>query len=270
MNHADRTIEHILQIFDQHGSVRLTPAYVAYELDMTSAEAEKALDGMVKHSLLDLDFDENGQLYYSLSREAVMGSIGQSPRPTPARQSRPNPAAGPASAAAGGFDGHVGHNTSSGNLSGQQSSRQAGSHRANAPKGCDGSLGPTNDWWAQPQPSERVAQAKRPHPQRRPGGHAGGSEPTPAPQTQLARPREHHLVVERTAEPMIAALLSVLLPGSGQLYNREVGKGLAMFISWWALWLVALGWIVNIWSVVDAYGTATRRRRLADELSSET
>jgi len=34
-----------------------------------------------------------------------------------------------------------------------------------------------------------------------------------------------------------------------------------MFIGCLLLWLVMLGWIVNIWSMIDAYGTAKSLRQ---------
>ncbi|MCX5497117.1 GYF domain-containing protein [Kaistia dalseonensis] len=54
----------------------------------------------------------------------------------------------------------------------------------------------------------------------------------------------------------VALLLSLLCAGLGQFYNGQVGKGILMFIMMVALWFVFLGWIVWIWSAVDAYRTA--------------
>lgn len=53
-----------------------------------------------------------------------------------------------------------------------------------------------------------------------------------------------------------ALLLSLFVCGVGQMYNGQIGKGLLMLISCLLLWVVLLGWIINIWSVVDAYATA--------------
>lgn len=65
-----------------------------------------------------------------------------------------------------------------------------------------------------------------------------------------------------------ALLLSIVIVGLGQIYNGQAGKGIAMFILCIAMWFVLLGWIINIWSMVDAYQTASRmndryQRRLA-------
>ena len=55
-----------------------------------------------------------------------------------------------------------------------------------------------------------------------------------------------------------ALILSILICGLGQLYNGQVGKGIGMFVLCVALWFVFLGWIINIWSWIDAYQTAKR------------
>lgn len=56
--------------------------------------------------------------------------------------------------------------------------------------------------------------------------------------------------------PGIALLLSLLICGVGQMYNGQVGKGILMLVGFVLLWAVLLGWVVWIWSMVDAYSTA--------------
>ncbi len=56
--------------------------------------------------------------------------------------------------------------------------------------------------------------------------------------------------------PGIALLLSLLICGVGQMYNGQVGKGILMLIGCIVSWFVFLGWIVWIWSMIDAYTTA--------------
>jgi TM2 domain-containing membrane protein YozV len=58
--------------------------------------------------------------------------------------------------------------------------------------------------------------------------------------------------------PGTALLLSLLICGVGQMYNGQVAKGVLMLIGCIAAWFVFLGWIVWIWSMVDAYQTAKR------------
>jgi TM2 domain-containing membrane protein YozV len=56
--------------------------------------------------------------------------------------------------------------------------------------------------------------------------------------------------------PGVALLLSLLICGAGQMYCGKVGKGILMLIGCIALWFIFLGWIIWIWSMIDAYATA--------------
>lgn len=58
--------------------------------------------------------------------------------------------------------------------------------------------------------------------------------------------------------PGLALFLSLLIAGVGQMYNGQVGKGLAFFIGWIFAWAFFLGWVVTIWSMADAYSTAKK------------
>jgi TM2 domain-containing membrane protein YozV len=58
--------------------------------------------------------------------------------------------------------------------------------------------------------------------------------------------------------PGVALLLSFLWCGAGQIYCGRVGKGILMFVGAVALWFILLGWIIQIWAMVDAYQTAKR------------
>lgn len=59
-------------------------------------------------------------------------------------------------------------------------------------------------------------------------------------------------IKEPNHQPGMALLLSLILPGTGQIYNNEVTKGVAMMVLTFLLWFVLLGWVVQIWSIVDA------------------
>jgi len=56
--------------------------------------------------------------------------------------------------------------------------------------------------------------------------------------------------------PGLALFLSFLFCGIGQMYNGQVAKGFLMLFGCLALWLIFLGWIIWIWSMIDAYTTA--------------
>lgn len=62
-------------------------------------------------------------------------------------------------------------------------------------------------------------------------------------------------------QPGMALLLSLILCGTGQIYNGEVSKGITMMVLCFLLWFVLLGWVVHIWSIVDAVVVAERINR---------
>ena len=72
----------------------------------------------------------------------------------------------------------------------------------------------------------------------------------------------------RQQVPGIALLLSLLICGVGQMYNGQVGKGIAFLIGCIFAWFILLGWVVWIWSMVDAYQTAKRMNLRYQQQSS--
>lgn len=60
--------------------------------------------------------------------------------------------------------------------------------------------------------------------------------------------------------PGVALILSLIIVGVGQFYNGDVGKGIGMMVLCVLLWTFYLGWIINIWAMIDAYGTAKTHR----------
>ncbi|MBI2566548.1 MAG: hypothetical protein HYV63_05910 [Candidatus Schekmanbacteria bacterium] len=57
-------------------------------------------------------------------------------------------------------------------------------------------------------------------------------------------------------DPFLAGLLSFLMPGLGQVYNGQIGKGIGMFFFSALTWVFLLGWVVMIWSITDAFRAA--------------
>lgn len=51
---------------------------------------------------------------------------------------------------------------------------------------------------------------------------------------------------------VIAALASFFIPGLGQLIQGRPFLALVMFVLAALLWVVLLGWIVHLWSIIDA------------------
>lgn len=55
-----------------------------------------------------------------------------------------------------------------------------------------------------------------------------------------------------TTGNVISALASFFVPGLGQLVQGRPWPAVAFFLSWILLWCACLGWIPQIWSVIDA------------------
>lgn len=67
-----------------------------------------------------------------------------------------------------------------------------------------------------------------------------------------------------TKNPGVAAVLSVLLPGLGQIYNGDIGRGLIIILILFPLFVLLFFVLIGIplfialyiWSIYDAYKTA--------------
>jgi TM2 domain-containing membrane protein YozV len=51
---------------------------------------------------------------------------------------------------------------------------------------------------------------------------------------------------------VLAALCSFFIPGLGQLLQGRLLAALVQFVLATLLWFILLGWVVHIWSIVDA------------------
>jgi len=51
---------------------------------------------------------------------------------------------------------------------------------------------------------------------------------------------------------VIAAVCSFFIPGLGQLVQGRIVKALIQFVLAALLWLVWMGWIIHLWSIIDA------------------
>ena len=51
---------------------------------------------------------------------------------------------------------------------------------------------------------------------------------------------------------VLAALCSLFVPGLGQLLQGRILMAIIQFVLAGALWFALMGWIVHIWSVIDA------------------
>ena len=55
-----------------------------------------------------------------------------------------------------------------------------------------------------------------------------------------------------SAGNVLAAFASLVVPGLGQLLQGRLGMAIFMFGLAVALWFILLGWIVHLWSILDA------------------
>lgn len=51
---------------------------------------------------------------------------------------------------------------------------------------------------------------------------------------------------------VLAAICSFFIPGLGQLVQGRLLMALVMFVLAAVLWIVLLGWLVHLWSILDA------------------
>ena len=55
-----------------------------------------------------------------------------------------------------------------------------------------------------------------------------------------------------SAGNVIAALASFFVPGLGQLLQGRLIMAGVMFVLAAVLWIILLGWIIHLWSIIDA------------------
>jgi TM2 domain-containing membrane protein YozV len=51
---------------------------------------------------------------------------------------------------------------------------------------------------------------------------------------------------------VIAALASFFIPGLGQLLQGRLLMAIIQFVMAALLWIILLGWIIHLWSILDA------------------
>lgn len=51
---------------------------------------------------------------------------------------------------------------------------------------------------------------------------------------------------------VLAAICSFFIPGLGQLVQGRLLKAFIMFVLAAVLWFFLLGWLIHLWSIIDA------------------
>jgi TM2 domain-containing membrane protein YozV len=64
--------------------------------------------------------------------------------------------------------------------------------------------------------------------------------------------REVVMAGQGSTANVIAALASFFIPGLGQLIQGRVLKAGVMFVMAALLWIIWLGWVIHLWSIIDA------------------
>ena len=55
-----------------------------------------------------------------------------------------------------------------------------------------------------------------------------------------------------SAGNVLATLCSFFIPGFGQLLQARLGTAIVHFVLAIVLWFVLLGWIIHLWSILNA------------------
>jgi len=83
--------------------------------------------------------------------------------------------------------------------------------------------------------------------------------PQPVPQAPPGQPAPQPVVVQNKKEPILAAILSLVIPGVGQMYVGNVKKGVIFLILAMVLYFIfwPIGLIFALYAIYDAYKMAT-------------
>lgn len=57
---------------------------------------------------------------------------------------------------------------------------------------------------------------------------------------------------EGSSGNVLAAICSFFIPGLGQLVQGRLLMAIVMFVLAAVLWIVLLGWLIHLWSILDA------------------
>lgn len=277
--------QHILELVHHYGVRHLTTRRVAAEFDISEEDAERHLDELVTTGTLELDTDDEGNLFYYVPG-SVEGGVFAGNRDMQLHDDGPQAAArGPygapfndASRPGMGPNPYGSHGqTPRGYESAETQSPYGG------PQASQGPFGPAPPWGASRGPGHPHPPHRMPGPYGS-GNHPGGSFPYdprhaephgygptssyPGPRDQYPAPyggghypTNMHQRSEKS--PTTAALLS-FFPGAGQLYNGEFGKAFFFFFLTTFFYMMPpfgflMGMLPHAWSVLDAAASARRQ-----------
>ncbi|MFT6399811.1 MAG: TM2 domain-containing membrane protein YozV [Bradymonadia bacterium] len=287
----------VLQMAHNGGVSRLTPSAVAYQVRVSVKDAERMLDKMVTNAHLELDSDDDGNLFYfvpGLGAPGIFtsGTAAANPIDPP---KPPEPRPGAPYAPYGQDPTGAGQNPTGGGQYGQpygqppasspqpspypvagapQQQQQYGQPYGQPPAAAPPYGQPAGAPYGQPPAAAPYSGAPQqygqPYGQPAPPPYGGQAYPSPPqygqPMNGYGQPYnygQNALVPQGTAGPKssaASALLSAMIPGAGQLYNGQVGKGLAFFfISLLMVSTPPMLFVPWMWGIIDAYNTTRRQ-----------
>ena len=278
----------VLRMAHNGGVERLTPSAVAYQVKVSVKDAERMLDKMVTNAQLELDSDDDGNLFYFVPGLGTPGVFTSgTAAANPIDKPEPPPPL-PGSSPYGQY--------AQGNPPPPQSGygQPYGQPQPPPPFGANPQAQPG---YGQPYPGQQPPQQLygqppppgQPYGQQPQYGHQqygqpyGQNAPPPPPYAGQAysTPPQYGQPVNSYGQPYTygqnamvphhprgpkspaaSALLSAMIPGAGQLYNGQVGKGLGFFF--FSLMMAAnpataaVVFVPWLWGIVDAYSTTRR------------
>lgn len=218
----DQLRRQILAMFYDERVEEVTPAFLSYRMNMQPKQVEGILDGMVLDGMLELDSDEGGNLFYCLP-ENERERLKRMPPPEKSAQAPSGPPPGAAPYQAPNAPPSFHDDVPGKGGRGRRSMPGRGAPAYGPPPGYGGV-----------QPGYEMMRA-------------GGNQMTP----YGLPPNPQH-------NPGVAVVLSILFPGAGQIYNGQIGKGIAVFLSSTIGMIFLFGFFVWFWSLFDAHNVAKK------------
>ena len=277
----------VLRMAHNGGVERLTPSAVAYQVRVSAKDAERMLDKMVTNAQIELDSDDDGNLFYYVPGLGTPGVFTEgTAAANPIEPPKPPPGipGSPYGQYAQGAPPPPGYGQPYGQQPpgpphgppppGQPYGQPYGGQQ---PHGQTGAPPPPGQPYAQPpygQQQFAPPQYGQPYPQNpAPPPYAGQGYPAPPQYGQPVNAYGQPYTYGQNAmvphhprgpkSPASSALLSAIIPGAGQLYNGQVGKGLGFFF--FSLMMAAnpataaVVFVPWVWGIVDAYSTTRRQ-----------
>lgn len=119
-----------------------------------------------------------------------------------------------------------------------------------------------------PPPPPPTPPTTQPAPYSRPMSNVPPQVPPPAPPPPAPPPAQPmqqpypvgppRQIILKEKDTGIAAVLSLIIPGLGQMYIGKVGRGVLILIVTIILSMVLIGLIIWIWNIFDAYNLAKK------------